>query len=110
MNLKLDIDFRQKDPAFLARRRVSAPHDHRIDAGIATVAMVTVVTLAAISAAGEDICCDGVATQLSGRPIADANALTDIDIPACLKQARLNLKRMIAVLGVQPLIQAMRAA
>jgi hypothetical protein len=73
-----------------------------------------VVTLAAISAAtaaaGEDICCDGVATQHAGRPLADDNALTDIDIPACPKQARLNLKRMIAILGVQPLIQAMRAA
>jgi hypothetical protein len=46
-----------------------APHDHRFDAGIATVAMVTVVTLAAISAATTaarpDVCCDSVATQPS---------------------------------------------
>jgi hypothetical protein len=55
--------------------------------------MVTVVTLVAISAATTaarpDDCCDSVATPPSGRRIVDANPLTDRDIHAYSKQARL---------------------
>jgi hypothetical protein len=45
--------------------------------------------LPAAAGAPTNICCDGVATQPSHRPIADPKVLTDRDITACPKQARL---------------------
>jgi hypothetical protein len=35
--------------------------------------------------------------------------LTDRDIPACPKQAAYNMKRMINIFGVNPLMQAIAA-
>jgi hypothetical protein len=59
-------------------------------------------TRARKSPAPTDVCCDGVATRRSGRPIADANALTDRDIPAGPEQAGLQYEANDQYLRRQP--------